>query len=434
MSKNKYIYLKVMVLIAGAIFITSQQLFAQKEGVVKPQENVMNHGYQYPQRWSGSKFAKPSTFADRSYISVGMSAEYLWEMPSALGNEAVGFSGDVTFGHWLAPVHGLELQLGYGSTPYTDFNYDPASPMQYNKKYNQHFALGLNYLFNLTSYAFKSDQPRKWELMSVVGAQFRTHQKFTLGANMGMRVKYNINSKFGFYVEPNVSMFDDRLYGSNKFKISVLPTVSAGFSIAMNPIISGYGRMRERMDFDRHKDDYPNELAIKTNLLYDAMRSINLAIEYRVGRKTTMEMSGAYNPWALSDSTSEKTEHILLQQEFKFWVKERFVGHFFGAYTQASYFNLGGDNWITSAVGGMSGVDKMNASRYDGWLVGAGFSYGYLWRIAKRWGLEATIGGGYAYVDYGKYDYGSTTTAGQKGTKHYFGATKAGLSLIFMIQ
>ena len=38
--------------------------------------------------------------------------------------------------------------------------------------------------------------------------------------------------------------------------------------------------------------------------------------------------------------------------------------------------------------------------RYDGKIYGAGISYGYHWILKNRWSMEATIGAGYARLDY----------------------------------
>ena len=53
--------------------------------------------------------------------------------------------------------------------------------------------------------------------------------------------------------------------------------------------------------------------------------------------------------------------------------------------------------------------------------------------MSKRWSLEGTVGFGYASIDYKKYDCVNCGQFKSQGTKHYFGPTKIGLSLIFMI-
>ncbi len=163
---------------------------------------------------------------------------------------------------------------------------------------------------------------------------------------------------------------------------------------------------------------------IKTNVLYDATTTLNLGAEFRLGAKTSLDIPVSYNPWTFDNN--KKWKHILVQPEFRWWTKETFNGHFFGLHTHYAFYNVGGlDNPPFS--------EYMNIHRFEGWLVGAGFSYGYRWNFNHRWGMEATLGVGYAYMSYDKY---SCNHCGEKiasEAKNYFGPTKAGISLIYNI-
>ena len=72
--------------------------------------------------------------------------------------------------------------------------------------------------------------------------------------------------------------------------------------------------------------------------------------------------------------------------------------------------------------------------RYQGWATGLGLSYGYNWILGKRWNLEATLGFGYVYTNYDKYDCATCGKFRGSQDKHYFGPTKAGISIIYMIK
>lgn len=165
--------------------------------------------------------------------------------------------------------------------------------------------------------------------------------------------------------------------------------------------------------------------AVKTNLLYDATATFNLGMEWRLGRKTTFELPVSYNPWTFSDNM--KWKHFLVQPEFRWWTCEAFNGSFFGLHAHYALYNM-------SALPNPPFSEYMNTHRFEGWLVGAGISYGYHWILGKRWALEATVGAGYAYLSYDKF---SCENCGEKlgsETKHYFGPTKAGVTLIFIIK
>ncbi len=181
-------------------------------------------------------------------------------------------------------------------------------------------------------------------------------------------------------------------------------------------------------------ETYAQKVGVKTNLLYDATTSMNLGIEFGMGEKWTMDISGNYNPWTFSDS--RKMQHLLVQPEARYWLCERFNGHFFGLHSHYAQYNWGGMLPFGFSDGKMFGIenDAMMNYRYEGWLAGGGLSYGYHWMLGKRWGLEATLGVGYAYLKYDKYP---CKVCGKKlGAEHknYFGPTKVGITLIYMIK
>ncbi len=163
---------------------------------------------------------------------------------------------------------------------------------------------------------------------------------------------------------------------------------------------------------------------IKTNLLYDATGTLNLGVEFRTGAKTSFDIPFNYNPWKFSDN--RQWRHFLVQPEFRLWTREAFDGHFFGAHAHYAYYNVG-----NLPHGPFS--EYMRDHRFEGWLAGAGISYGYRWNFNHWLGLEATIGVGYAYMEYEKFECQRCGEALGSASRHYFGPTKVGLSLVFGI-
>jgi hypothetical protein len=165
-------------------------------------------------------------------------------------------------------------------------------------------------------------------------------------------------------------------------------------------------------------------MGIKTNLLYDATSTINLGFEFRTGGRTSIDLPFNYNPWTFSNN--RKWMHFLAQPELRLWTRRTFDGHFFGMHAHGAYYNVG-----NLPHGPFS--QYMKDHRFEGWLVGAGLSYGYRWNFNHWLGLEATVGVGYAYLDYEKYECHSCGAFLGEETKHYFGPTKVGVSVIFGI-
>ncbi|MDR0833506.1 MAG: DUF3575 domain-containing protein [Candidatus Symbiothrix sp.] len=170
-------------------------------------------------------------------------------------------------------------------------------------------------------------------------------------------------------------------------------------------------------------------LAVSTNLLYDATTSMNLGVEFQVQEKWTLKIPVTYNPWEFQDN--KKFKLLLVQPELRKWFCEPFTGSFFGVHAHYGIFNVGGVDLF-----GDDFLPNLKKWRYEGKLYGVGVSYGYDFYLAPRWSLEASIGVGYARIDYDRYDChecGSKQNT-KPESENYFGPTQVGLSLIYIIK
>lgn len=174
------------------------------------------------------------------------------------------------------------------------------------------------------------------------------------------------------------------------------------------------------------------KVGIKTNLLYGAgTMTPNLGIEIGLGKRTTLDILGSYNWFNLDGSieNNKKLVHWIVQPEFRYFLCEKFNGHFFGVHTLYSNYNIAGHE-LPIILGKGS-----KAFRYEGLAMGAGFSYGYQVMLRKRLNIEFNVGVGYMRLKYDKYN---CPKCGEKietaTTKSYFGPTKAAISLIYIIK
>ncbi|NDV58284.1 DUF3575 domain-containing protein [Bacteroides sp. 519] len=163
-------------------------------------------------------------------------------------------------------------------------------------------------------------------------------------------------------------------------------------------------------------------LLVKSNLFYNATASINLELEFKLSRRHTLSLPVNYNPFEFANNSKRK--HLLVQPEFRHWLCESFMGHFLGIHAHYAYYNVGNINLFRAT----------KEHRYQGWLGGAGVSWGYHWLLSPRWSLEFTVGLGYAYLDYDKYDSPKCGKLVKSDNRHYVGPTKVGLSLIYVIK
>ena len=106
---------------------------------------------------------------------------------------------------------------------------------------------------------------------------------------------------------------------------------------------------------------------------------------------------------------------LLVQPEMKYWLCEKYEGHFVGIHLHGAQF-FGG----------------FGSKLYDGYLAGGGVTYGYDWILSPHWNLEAAIGVGYAHLWYKQSPNLPCIKCQEKKNENYIGPTKAALSLIYI--
>ncbi len=166
------------------------------------------------------------------------------------------------------------------------------------------------------------------------------------------------------------------------------------------------------------------QIALKTNVLMDGFRLPNLGAEIGIGQKYTIDATFFYNPWKFSHNKQLKL--FLAQPEFRYWLCDKFNGHFFGAHLMGGVYNVMGFKPPFALW------SDMKDFRYRGHLWGGGITYGYQFVLGKHWNAEAALGLGYAYVTYKKHSCGNCGEMIEKSHKNYWGPTKLALTLIYL--
>ena len=117
-----------------------------------------------------------------------------------------------------------------------------------------------------------------------------------------------------------------------------------------------------------------------------------------------------------------------MQPEIRYFLCERFNGHFFGAHTTFAKYNIAGYN-LPMFFGKGS-----KEFRHQGHAYGAGLSYGYQLMLGLRWNVEFNIGLGYMQFEYDKFDRVQCgKLIEQDVVRNYVGLTKAGITISFML-
>lgn len=166
-------------------------------------------------------------------------------------------------------------------------------------------------------------------------------------------------------------------------------------------------------------------MAMKTNLLYDALLLPDLALEFSLPRRWSIEVGGQWSWWNTNDPRHYYHRVQFAGLEVRKWLGKRdrtpLTGHFLGLYGMAGNYDL-----------------KFGAHGQlcAGLSYSAGLTYGYAMPIRRRLNLEFSLGVGYLGGEYDKYTWdGQNRCYPWEATfeRNYFGLTKAEVSLVWLI-
>lgn len=190
-------------------------------------------------------------------------------------------------------------------------------------------------------------------------------------------------------------------------------------TVATGEMSSGTGR--ESKGVDKKKIRY---IAVKTNMLYDAVLLPNVAVEFALPKRWSIEIEGMWSWWNTEDSKRNFHRIQLAGLEVRKWLgsksKTPLTGHYLGLY----------------GMGGTYDVRFRSISYLCDGTYSFGLSYGYALPIAKRLNLEFGIGVGYWGGEYKKYTFDPEYNRYPWQSTHqrsYFGPTKAKISLVWLI-
>ena len=171
------------------------------------------------------------------------------------------------------------------------------------------------------------------------------------------------------------------------------------------------------------------QVAVKTNLAMDALAIPNAGIEVGLSQKLSLDVPIYYNPWKQvmwKEQESKLLKLFMVQPELRYWLCDKFNGHFFGIHAMGGAYNTTGIELPFTPF------DNLADYRYKGHFYGGGISYGYQYILNRFWSIEATIGVGYANVRYKQYPCEKCPQITGQGTENYFGPTRAALNLIYV--
>ncbi|WP_297063788.1 DUF3575 domain-containing protein [uncultured Duncaniella sp.] len=174
---------------------------------------------------------------------------------------------------------------------------------------------------------------------------------------------------------------------------------------------------------------YGQDIAVKTNVLDDLILDINIGTEIGLAPKWTVDIPLSINDWNLSHD--RRWKHLSIQPGVRYWFCDRFSGHFVGLHTHGGIFNMGGFDGKINMLG--TDFTKLANSRFQGWFIGGGISYGYAWMLGTHWNIEAEIGFGYSYSRYDQFRCAGCGKKVRSNMPHnYVGPTKAAVNMVYL--
>lgn len=161
-------------------------------------------------------------------------------------------------------------------------------------------------------------------------------------------------------------------------------------------------------------------VALKTNVALLAATVANLGMEIGFCNHFSIDIPFMYSPYTVKSDYMLRV--IAVQPEFRYWLKDSMKGHFFGFHGHLGWFNVATNNDYRYQSAGQN---------MESPLWGFGLSYGYALPLSNHWGLEFTVGGGYANIHYDRFYNVPNGAKIDSGTKHYWGLTRAGITLSY---
>ncbi len=170
------------------------------------------------------------------------------------------------------------------------------------------------------------------------------------------------------------------------------------------------------------------QVALKTNVLYDATATINLGAEVRVAPRWSVDVSGNLNAWNLGGARHWK--HWLVQPEARYWLCEATTGHFFALHGLGGKYNIGHIGFARDIFGW--NLRDLRDHRYQGWFVGAGLGYGYSWLLNPHWSIEGEVAVGWIRTSYDIFECEGCGKRVGHNRKDVFAPTKLAINLIYV--
>lgn len=194
-------------------------------------------------------------------------------------------------------------------------------------------------------------------------------------------------------------------------------------ALANDTIVVEPDSLNEETDTVRHAI-----AALKNNVLYDAIATMNLHAEFRLDEHWTLEAGVGFNPFPLDDKKFPKWRHIYVDITPRYWFCQAFTRDFVSVNLGYAHYNVGGGVY---PIGWM--YKPVQTNRFQGDALMFGASYGWVFPITPFFSIELEGG-----VDAGVtwYDQFTCVHCGKQlaeKQKAWFGLPRLGVNLVVLL-
>ncbi len=181
----------------------------------------------------------------------------------------------------------------------------------------------------------------------------------------------------------------------------------------------------------------PWMMGFKTNLFGDGVLVPNLGVEFQLGKHVSLDIQGLYSQWNILNMADATTNIYGVTPELRLWTGKKAMrkGSFFGVHGRVVWYTLQGPDGLLYQNGpeNVWEGNYLNAgNKTPAWALGLTYGYSIGFGRKGNWGLELTLGVGYANYKQNIAEFtGDAWQYIEHQDKHYLGITKVGVNLTY---
>ena len=192
--------------------------------------------------------------------------------------------------------------------------------------------------------------------------------------------------------------------------------VSDGVVATDGVAVSDSAKVKDRVEW----------VALKNNLLYDAILTPNLSLETRLNERWSLELTAGFNPFPLDDEKTHKWRHLLLMVQPKYWFCGVYTRDFIAFNTAYAHYNVSSGKYPLGFM-----YKSILDNRYEGDALMAGLSYGWHFPVSPHFSVELELGADAGLTWYDRYECKHCGKKIESGLG-FFALPKAGVNLVVL--